>query len=173
MQKPDHRRTGIIRPWKLNLFQVGTKLARIGRVETPAKSHPAHQSTALLITAKKAIASSIAVRSVVSATAIMTRWRRRRKLRDCPFVTSTPLCMSALACPPKCVHAAFRLGGNHVASQFGLPCLVDPGTGGTHNILPRRRISHWFGALLAIAAAPQFHWVVPNVLCIVTLCGGP
>ena len=26
-----------------------------------------------------------------------------------------------LVCPRKCVHTAFRLGGNHVASQFGLP----------------------------------------------------
>jgi hypothetical protein len=110
---------------------------------------------------------------VVSTTAITMRWRRRRKLRDCPFATSAPLCVGALAYPQKCVHAAFRLGGNHDASQFGLPCLVNPGTGGTHNILPCRRISLWFGAFFGIAAPPHFHRVVPNVLCIVTLWGVP
>lgn len=38
MQKPDHRQTGIIGPWKLGLFQVGTKMIRIGCVETRAGS---------------------------------------------------------------------------------------------------------------------------------------
>jgi hypothetical protein len=128
MQKPDQRQTGVISPWKLNLFQVGTQLMRIGHAGMHCRERPKtirYQPTAFRITAKKAIASSIAAISVASATAITTRrCRRRRILRDCPFATSAPPCASASVCSPQCAHAIFRLGGNHDESQIGLPCLV-------------------------------------------------
>ena len=110
------------------LFQVGTKMIRIGCVESAAhgssrKPFGTSVGCASASPPKKAIASSIAASkrgerdSDHDALATATRIARRSL---CHVRT---VLHQRFGAPAKCVYAAFRLGGNHDASQFGLPCL--------------------------------------------------
>lgn len=124
MQKPDQRQTGVIAPRRLGLFQAGTKLIRIGQAGMHAGDGPNHPASAASVSYHRKESD---------------REQHRRDKRgendgdhDASLATATKIARLSLchvrsalrerfSGSPQCAHAIFRLGGNHDASQFGLP----------------------------------------------------